>query len=67
MYQNITKYIANPYKQFPRGNQLITFFKKNNEVYKLIIKTTKDKSINYFNSLHISDFDDMQNYINNKR
>lgn len=67
MYSNMTNYIEKPFKQFPRDNQLITFFKKDNEIYKLVIKTTKDKSINYFNSLHISDFDDMQNYINKKR
>lgn len=66
-YSNMTNYIAKPFKQFPRGNQLITFFKQDNEIYKLIIKTTKDGSINYFNSLHISDFDDIQNYINKKR
>lgn len=67
MYQNITNYIANPYKQFPRGNQLITFIKQDSKIYELVIKTTKDKSINYFNSLRISDFKDIQEYINKKR
>ena len=63
MYQNITNYIANPYKQFSRGNQLITFIKQDNKIYELVIKTTKDKSINYFNSLHTSNLDEMQKYI----
>jgi len=67
IYQNITNYIANPYKQFSRGNQLITFINQDNKIYELVIKTTQDKSINYFNSLRISDYKDIQDYINKKR
>ena len=67
MYSNITNYIAKPFKQFPRDNQLITFIKQNNKIYELVIKTTQDKSINYFNSLRISDYKDIQDYINKKR
>lgn len=67
MYQNITNYIANPLYQFPRGNKLITFIKQDNKIYELVIKTTANKNENFFNSLRISDYKDIQSYINKKR
>lgn len=67
MYSNITNYIAKPFKQFPRGDKLITFIKEDSKIYELVIKTTKDKSINYFNSFHFSDFDEIQRYIDKKK
>lgn len=67
MYSNMTNYIAKPFKQFPRGDKLITFINQDNKIYELVIKTTKDKSINYFNSLHLSDFDEIQRYIDKKK
>ena len=67
MYSNMTNYIAKPFKQFPRDNQLITFFKKDNEIYKLVIKTTKDKAENYFQSLRISNYNEVLEYKNKKR
>ena len=67
MYSSMTNYIAKPFKQFPRGNKLITFINKDNKIYELVIKTTKDKSINYFNSLHTSNLDELQKYIDKKK
>ena len=67
MYSNMTNYIAKPFKQFSRGNQLITFIKQDNKLYELVIKTTQDKSINYFNSLHTSNLDELQKYIDKKK
>lgn len=67
MYSNITNYIANPLNQFARGNKLITFIKQDNKIYELVIKTTANKTENFFNSLRISDIKDIQSYINKKR
>lgn len=67
MYQNITNYIAKPLNQFARGNKLITFINQDNKIYELVIKTTENKTENFFNSLRISDYKDIQSYINKKR
>lgn len=67
MYSNMTNYIANPWYQFSRGNKLITFINQNDTIYELVIKTTANKSENFFNSMRISDFKDIKNYLDKKR
>ncbi len=67
LYNNMTKYIANPWFQFSRGNKLITFINQDNKIYELVIKTTENKTENFFNSIRISNFKEIESYINKKR
>lgn len=67
MYQNIPNYITKPLYQFARGNKLITFINQDNKIYELVIKTTANKTENFFNSLRISNFNEIQTYIDKKR
>ena len=60
MYKNAVNYINNPFAQFSKGNQIISFYKKENTIYQLVLKTTKNKLENYLQSFRISNFNEIK-------
>lgn len=59
MYKNAVNYINNPFAQFPKGNQIISFYKKENTIYQIVLKTTKNKLENYLQSFRVGDYNDI--------
>lgn len=59
MYKNAANYINNPFAQFPKGNQIISFYKKENTIYQIVLKTTKNKLENYLQSFRVGDYNDI--------
>ena len=54
-YKKLNEIISQPDKIIKDGDSHIKLFKKiDNKIYEAVIKTTKDKKENYFNSMHIS-------------
>ena len=60
MYKNAVNYINNPFVQFPKGNQIISFYKKENTIYQIVLKTTKNKLENYLQSFRVSNFNEIK-------
>ena len=59
MYKNAVNYINNPFAQFPKGNQIISFYKKENTIYQIVLKNTKNKLENYLQSFRVGDYNDI--------
>lgn len=60
MYKNTVNYINSPFAQFPKGNQIISFYKKENTIYQIVLKTTKNKLENYLQSFRVSNFNEIK-------
>ena len=59
MYKNVVNYINYPFVQFPKDNQIISFCKKENTIYQIVFKTTKNKQENYLQSFRVGDYNDI--------
>ncbi len=70
-YKNIRKYIENADFILKSSNKNLIYFKINNAIYQIVIKTTKDKQENFLTTFHKSSKQqlkkDMERYMQIKR
>lgn len=59
LYKNAAKYINTPFAQLKKDNQIISFFKENDTIYQIVLKTTKNRLENYLQSFRVSNFNEI--------